>query len=181
VRATVDDGTGSGPASAALTFDACPGAVACSWPGTVVSQAGGSTVFSFLVPRMAQSELSEVPLAVTVTALDVAGNQGQGAGSLLIDDAQPAIGSLSLISTGVTGEDGNTWFKGGAGANPVEIAVPLTDSGVGPAKLALHLNATDLTNPPASLDITAHRKPTAGTFSSRPTRSAAPKGTCASR
>ena len=84
----------------------------------MVSQAGGSTVFSFQVSRSAQAPGAETPLAVTVKAQDVAGNAAQGTGSLKIDDAAPQIGALLLISKGVDGEDGNVWFKGGAGANP---------------------------------------------------------------
>src|SRR5882672_8848929 len=99
------------PQSATLTFDLCPATAACSYAGAVVSQAGGSTVFSFLVPRTAQAAGAEIPMAVTVKAQDVAGNQAQGTGSLKIDDAPPQIGAFTVISNGgVNGEDGKTWF-----------------------------------------------------------------------
>ena len=115
VRATVDDGAGSGAQAATLTFDTCPSAVACSYPGTIVSQTGGVTVFAFQVPRFAQAAGSEAPLSVTVTAMDVAGNQAPAAGVLQIDDAQPQIGPIALISNaGVTGEDGRL-----DGADPI--------------------------------------------------------------
>ncbi|TMA32194.1 MAG: hypothetical protein E6J88_02745, partial [Deltaproteobacteria bacterium] len=88
VRATVDDGAGSGGQAATLTFDTCPSAVACSYAGTIASQSGGVTVFAFQVPRFAQAAGSEAPLPVTVNAMDVAANQAQAAGTLQIDDAQ---------------------------------------------------------------------------------------------
>ncbi len=145
VRATVDDGAVySGAQSAALSFDVCPASAACTYPGTLVSQAGGATIYSFAVPRSVQAAGSEAPLAVTVKAQDVAGNQAQGAGTVQIDDAPPQLGTLALVSTGVTGEDAATWFQGGTGAADVEIAIPVTDSGSGVASLALHLDAADL-------------------------------------
>src|SRR5207244_3822613 len=98
VRATVDDGAGSGAQAATLTFDTCPSAVSCSYVGTIASQTGGVTVFAFQVPRFAQAPGSEAPLPVTVNAMDVAGNQAQATGTLQIDDAQPQIGPIALIS-----------------------------------------------------------------------------------
>src|SRR5260370_26046482 len=50
-RAQVDDGAGSGAASATLTFDGCPAAAACSYAGTAISTDQGVTLFSFQVPR----------------------------------------------------------------------------------------------------------------------------------
>jgi hypothetical protein len=131
--------------------------VACTYAGAVLSQAGGATVYSFTVPRSVQAAGSEALLAVTVTALDVAGDQGQGAGVVQIDDAPPIVGALKLISTaGVAGEDGKTWFQGDANAPNVEVAVPVTDNGVGFGSLKLHLDQADLYGgfPTASLDVT---------------------------
>lgn len=143
VRATVDDGAGTGAQSATLSFDACPAAAACSYAGAVASQSGGATVFSFAVPRAAQAAGSEAPLSVTVKAQDAAGNQAQGAGTVQIDDAPPQIGALALVSTGVAGEDGKTWFVGGSGAPAVEIALPVADSGAGLSSVTLHLTDPD--------------------------------------
>src|SRR5207244_4646488 len=56
------------------------------------------------------------------------------------------------VSTGVTGLDGNTWFQGGAGAPSVEIAVSITDTGVGVDSASLQLVAEDVV-PGTTLDI----------------------------
>src|SRR5258708_1800845 len=72
VRATVDDGSGSGAQSATLSFDACPASGACTFAGTLLPQASGAPVYSFNVPRSVQAAGSEAPLAVTVKAQDVA-------------------------------------------------------------------------------------------------------------
>jgi len=154
VRATVDDGiAGSGAQSATLSFDLCPAAAACEYVGAVLSQAGGATVYSFTVPRSVQAAGAELPLAVTVKAQDVAGNQAQGTGVVQIDDAPPQIGPINLVSTtGVIGEDGNMWFAGGVGAANVEIVVSVTDNGVGVASVALHLHSPDLPGFTGSLD-----------------------------
>ncbi len=163
VRARVDDGNGSGPASATLSLDTCPGGgLGCSYAGSVFSHQKGTVVFSFQVPRTVQAQGSEAPIAVTVSALDAAGNQGKGAGTLQIDDAAPKIGSTALVTAGVTGEGGNTWFVGGSGAPPVEIAVPVTDLGSGVLSLALMLD-------------------TAGTSSFLPTGCNYAKASCDSR
>ncbi len=156
VRATVDDGAGSGAQSATLSFDTCPASAPCVYGGTAISQGGGATVFSFTVERAVQAAGSEAPLAVTVKAQDAAGNQAQGTGAVQIDDAPPQIGGLGLVSTGVTGEDGKTWFVGGNTAPAVEIVIPVVDAGAGFASLALHLDPQDLPSafPPASLDLT---------------------------
>jgi hypothetical protein len=156
VRATVVDGTGGAVKSATLSFDLCPSAAACTYAGTVLSQANGTTVYSFTVPRSVQAAGSEAPLAVTVTAQDVAGDQGNGASVLQIDDAPPTVGALKLISAGVVGEDGKTWFMGDNGAAPVEVSVPVTDNGAGFGSLKLHLDPADLYGgfPAGSLDVT---------------------------
>ena len=165
VQATVDDGAaGSGAQAATLSFDTCPAAVACTYAGTVTTQSGSATVFSFAVPRFAQAAGSEAPLAVTVKAHDVAGNEAQAAGTVQIDDAPPQIGALGLVSTtGVVGEDGKTWFIGGPasaslplGAPAVKVVFPVSDAGSGFASLALHLDKNDLYSgfPSGSLDVT---------------------------
>ncbi|HEX9577958.1 MAG TPA: hypothetical protein VF993_09410, partial [Myxococcales bacterium] len=127
VRAQVDDGQGSGPDSATLTFDACPAAVPCTYAGA--AQGGGS--FSFQVPRMAQAAGVASALSFTVTGKDKGGNANTASDALQIDDSAPQIGAFSLVTNGVTGEDGNTWFLGGPGAPAVEIVLPVSDTGVG--------------------------------------------------
>jgi hypothetical protein len=87
---------------------------------------------------------SEAPLPVTVNATDVAGNQAQAHASLQIDDAPPQIGSLILVTPGVAGEDGKTWFLGDIGAPDVEVAVPFTDNGSGILSVAIDLVRNDL-------------------------------------
>ena len=161
VRATVDDGVGTGAQSATLSFDTCPAAAPCTYVGALISLGGGASLYSFTVPRTVQAAGSEAPLAVTVKAQDVAGNQGQGAGVVQIDDAPPQIGALGLFSTtGVTGEDGQTWFIGGSGAPDVEISVPVTDKGAGLSSLILHLTDPGVGGPdPAAMaqaDGTVH-------------------------
>src|ERR1700682_5429247 len=146
VRAQGDDGAGSGAASATLTFDTCPATAACSYAGTAISTAQGVTTFSFQVPRKSQAVGAEGPLAITVKGKDKAGNEGKSSSVLQIDDAPPQIGAFTLVTAGIKGEDGNTWFTGGASAPPVEIAVPVTDLGVGVASLSLTL---DVPGPPA--------------------------------
>jgi hypothetical protein len=147
VRATIDDGGAGPPRAATLSFDTCPASVPCTYPGTIVSQESGVTIFSFQVPRFAQAAGSEAPLPVTVTAVDVASNQAQGRASLQIDDAPPAIGLVTPVTAGVNGEDGRTWFAGGSGAPDVEIAVPVSDGGSGMASLTLHLTDPDVSGP----------------------------------
>ncbi|MCA1829683.1 MAG: hypothetical protein LC689_22390 [Myxococcales bacterium] len=147
VRATIEDGGAGAPQGAMLTFDACPASAPCSYPGTIVSQTGGITVFSFDVPRFAQAAGSEAPMSVTVTATDVAGKEGQGKTSLHIDDAPPQIAPIAPVTAGVTGEDGKTWFTGGNGAPDVEISDPYADSGAGVASLTLHLTDPDVGGP----------------------------------
>src|SRR5260370_19665227 len=146
VRAQVDDGAGSGAASATLTFDACPAAAACSYAGTAISTDQGVTTFSFQVPRKSQAAGAEAPLAITVKGTDKAGNEGKASYALQIDDAPPHIGAFTLVTAGILGEDGNTWFLGGVSAPPLEIAVPVTDLGVGVASLSL---ALEVPNPSA--------------------------------
>ncbi len=140
VDAHVDDGQGSGPSSATLTFDVCPGAAPCSYAG--VEQGGGN--FSFQVPRMAQAPGVASPLSFTVKAKDKGGNESKATGKLLIDDSAPSIGAISLITPGATGEDGKTWFIGGASAPQVEIALPVSDTGVGLASVSLDLLVDDV-------------------------------------
>jgi hypothetical protein len=156
VRALVDDGGGSGAASATLTFDACPAAAACSYAGTAISTDQGVTTFSFQVPRKSQAAGAEAPLAITVKGMDKAGNEGKASYALQIDDAPPHIGAFTLVTAGILGEDGNTWFPGGAAAPTVEIAVPVSDLGVGVASLSLQLVAADVvTGTPLSVPGTA--------------------------
>ena len=144
VRATADDGAGTGAQSATLTFDTCPAAFPCSYPGVVVSTNAGATVYSFQVPREVQAAGSEAALPVTVKATDGAGNTGQGTASLQIDDAAPQIAPFTIVSPGgVGGEDGKTWFSNAA---DLEIAVPVTEQGSGLASVTLHL--TDPGMPP---------------------------------
>src|SRR5207302_8709107 len=108
VSVTADDGSGSGPQSAALSFDGCS---SCA----VLSGLLAGNVFTFQVPRSVQTAGSETPVSFTVTVLDRAGNQATAQGSLQIDDAPPQIGSFTLVSAPkATGEDGKPWFSGGA-------------------------------------------------------------------
>lgn len=144
VDAQVDDGAGAGAASATLAFDTCPATAPCTYTGTLKSTANTAVTYAFLVPRTAQPAGAEAPLPVTVTALDKAGNQATASGALQIDDKAPVLGAFSLVSQGVTGEDGHTWFLGGQGAPAVEIAVPVSDAGAGLASLLLEMNADDV-------------------------------------
>src|SRR5258708_6785130 len=121
--------------------DACPAAAACSYAGTAISTDQGVTTFSFQVPRKSQAAGAEAPLAITVKGTDKAGNEGKASYALQIDDAPPHIGAFTLVTAGILGEDGNTWFIGGVSAPPVEIAVPVTDLGVGAYSLSLALEA----------------------------------------
>lgn len=163
VRALVDDGAGSGAASASLTLDQCPTAAPCSYQGVVLSRPSvGAALFSFVVPRAVQAVGSEAPVTGVITALDQAQNAAHKPVSLLIDDAPPAIGPVTFVTPAVKGEDGNNWFPGGAGAAPVEIAIAVTDRGVGLLDVALHLDRADVAagtaDPPANpaADGTVH-------------------------
>ncbi len=145
VQAQVDDGAGSGAASATLTLDQCPTAVPCSYAGTVVSRpSAGAATFSFTVPRAVQAAGSEAPVTGVIVALDQVQNVGRKTVSLKIDDAPPALGPVVLVTAGVKGEDGHRWFPGGASAAPVEIAVAASDHGAGLLDLALHLDPADV-------------------------------------
>lgn len=147
VRATVDDGAGSGARSASLAIDTCPTGAPCDYAGALVD-GSSPPVFSFQVPTAAQTAGSEAPLAVTVTATDAAGNSAQAHGALQIDDAPPQIGSIQLVSSPVAGESASQkWFAGGTSAPDVEIAVPVSDSGSGVAAVVLHLTDADVAGP----------------------------------
>lgn len=140
---------GTDPVSAVLSVPNCATAN-CTFPGTPVQ--GG---FTFRVPREVQAVGSAAPRSFQVTVTDRAGNQGVGEGVLQIDDAPPTIGNISTISAGTVGEDGATWFAGGAGKPDVEIAVAVTDPGAGVSSLTLHLDPADvvagtLLDPPPS-------------------------------
>ena len=157
VLAQVSDGTGgSGAATATLKFDVCPANAPCSYDGQSVPRASGDATFGFKVPRAAQTVGSEAPVAFTVTAADRAGNAATAAGSLPIDRKPPTLGTPRLVTAGTVGEDGNTWFAGGPGAAPVEIAVPLDDKGVGvdPASATLQLTAADVDQDPGPIAAT---------------------------
>ena len=152
VRATVDDQAGSGADSATLDLDSCPPASPCTYAGALVSRAanGGSALFSFTVPRTVQTPGSETPVAATVSGRDKVGNVGRAPIRLQIDDAGPTFGAVTLVSqNGVAGEDGKTWFPGGASAPFVEIAVAVSDRGVGVTltDVVLALNPADISNP----------------------------------
>ena len=126
-----EDTTGSGLEVATLTIDGCatPG---CSFSGVLGAVPQGAGTFRFTVPRTLQAAGSEAKIPFTVKARDKAGNETASAGALQIDDAPPVIGAgFTLVTQGASGEDGNTWFPGGARGKDVEIAVPLTDLGAG--------------------------------------------------
>lgn len=145
VQAQVDDGAGTGPASATLTLDHCPPSSPCIYPGTLVARpSAGAATFSFAVPRAVQAPGSEAPVAGVVTALDQAQNAGRRPVTLQIDDAPPALGAVTLVSGGVAGEDGHQWFIGGANAAPVEVAITASDRGAGLLDVALHLDPSDV-------------------------------------
>ncbi len=129
---------GTDPVSAVLTFANCA-ASSCTFPGTAVQ--GG---FTFRVPRDVQAIGSAALRMFQVTVTDRAGNAGVGNGVLQIDDAPPAIGTISTVSAGTVGENGTTWFAGGAGRPDVEIAVAVTDPGAGVSSVALHLDPADV-------------------------------------
>ncbi|HTO99653.1 MAG TPA: PQQ-binding-like beta-propeller repeat protein [Myxococcales bacterium] len=129
---------GTDPVSASLTVPGCASAT-CTFPGTPVE--GG---FSFQVPRDVQFLGSAAPRPFQVTVDDRAGNQGEADGVLQIDDAPPAIGAIVPVSAGTAGEDGKTWFAGGAGKPDVEISVQATDPGAGVASVAVHLDPADV-------------------------------------
>jgi hypothetical protein len=129
---------GTDPVSAVLDFANCA-ASTCTFPGTAVQ--GG---FTFRVPRDVQAVGSAALRPFQVTVNDRAGNQGVGNGVLRIDDAPPVIGTISTVSAGTVGEDGQTWFAGGAGKPDMEIAVAVTDPGAGVSSLTLHLDPADV-------------------------------------
>jgi hypothetical protein len=146
VQAQVDDGAGSGPASATLTLDHCPSAVPCSYAGTLLAPpSAGAATFSFAVPRAVQAAGSEAKVTGVIVAQDEVQNSTRKAVSLQIDDAPPSIAPVALVSAGVAGEDGHSWFPGGASASPVEIAVAATDHGAGLLDVVLHLDPADVT------------------------------------
>ena len=156
VRVQVADGPqGSGPASATLKLDTCTPRGACSYSGSVVSSAAASSTFSFKLPRALQAAGAESPLPFTVTALDRAGNPATAAGALLIDAKPPVLSDVRLVSAGVTGEDSHTWFLGGTGAPPIQVAVPIDEQGVGldPAQVSMSLVAADVNADPGPLAL----------------------------
>jgi hypothetical protein len=164
IKATADDGQGSGAQSATLAFDRCPQQGACSYTGVAGAPANGVVSFSFQVPRSVQDAGSEALLPVTVTTVDRAGNAAVSKVSLQIDDAPPVLGAFTLVTAGVAGEDGKTWFVGGASAAPVEIAVPVSDAGSGVGSVVLTLvdtvasgtSLTPLPINPSPADGTVH-------------------------
>ncbi len=150
---------GTDPMSAVLEFADCS-ALSCSFQGTPVP-AGGA--FTFLVPRQVQAPGSAAPLPFHVTVSDRMGNQGTAAGTLQIDDAPPVIGAVQPVQAGTPGEDGQTWFRGGPAAEPIEVSVAVSDPGSGMVSVAMRIDANDvvqgtLLGPPpiAAPDDTVH-------------------------
>jgi hypothetical protein len=141
-----EDTTGSGLDVATLTIDGCL-TPACSFAGVLGAVSQGAGAFRFTVPRTLQAAGSEEKIPFTVKARDKAGNETVSAGALQIDDAPPLIGAgFTLVTAGVSGEDGNTWFTGGAHGKDVEVAVPIGDRGAGllASSLVLTLATADI-------------------------------------
>lgn len=141
---------GAGPGGATLTFKTCPTAVSVPCTATGALQgtpSQGLATYAFVIPRFAQEAGAEARLDVNVEGTDAAGNTTQGTGKLLIDDKAPVVSATPvLVSTGVAGEDGHTWFPGKTNATLVELSVAIADAGVGygAAEVSLALVAADL-------------------------------------
>ncbi|HEY6912202.1 MAG TPA: hypothetical protein VI356_22675, partial [Myxococcales bacterium] len=144
VMATIDSGPDFKTASAALHV-----AGSADVAGTT-SDAGAVRTYTFSVPASVQAAGSEAPVAFTIDAVDEAGHSSRpdavGVGQLLIDDAPPQPGGVT-VNGGVTGTDGLQWFKQAATA-PIDAQVSVQDqgSGVNVSTLALMAGAVRLDN-----------------------------------
>src|SRR5689334_22847193 len=126
VTASIDSGQ-STTVSAALHV-----AGAADVAGTT-SDTGAVRTYTFSVPASVQVAGSEAPVAFTIDAVDQAGHttlpDAIGTGQLLIDDAPPQPGGVT-VNGGVTGTDGLQWFKQAATAL-IDAQVSIQDSGSG--------------------------------------------------
>ena len=125
---------GSGPASATLQLNPCPaGAPACIFTGAAEGPAvQGVATYAFAVPRAVQAVGSEAPIPFVVRSRDAAGNETQSTGQFQIDDRPPQLPSAALVVTaGIAGEDGNTWFPGAGRPMIVDLALLAVDNGSG--------------------------------------------------
>ena len=133
VTALVDDTKdGSGPDTASLTLGA-PCSSACTIAGTAGAAVSGAATFSFAVPRAVQTPGKEAAISFNITAVDKSGNAAVKGGRLQIDDAPPTIDptSLQILTSGVRGEDGQTWFPAGTAGKDVEVSIKASDGGAG--------------------------------------------------
>src|SRR4051812_37352191 len=105
VTASIDSGAKS-TASAALHV-----AGSADVAGTT-NDSGAVRTYRFAVPASVQAAGSEAPIAFTIDAVDDAGTatlpDAVGVGQLLIDDAPPRPGGVT-VNGGVTGTDGLQW------------------------------------------------------------------------
>jgi len=132
ITTLVNDGNGSGPASASLVVGG--NAPVNSSSGTVVA---AGTNYSFAVPTSVQMAGSETPVAIAVSGTDVVGNAGassaatDGSGNavtLLIDGKAPLIMPVAF-TTQADGTDtaGVRWFSQVGGT--LNFSATITDSG----------------------------------------------------
>ena len=118
-------------------------------PGTT-NDSGAVRTYSFAVPASVQAAGSEAPIAFTIDAVDDAGTatlpDAVGVGQLLIDDAPPQPGGVT-VTGGVTGTDGLQWFKQTAtGSIDAQVSVEDHGSGVNASTLRLMAGAVRLDN-----------------------------------
>ena len=143
VTASIDSGAKS-TTSAALHV-----AGSADVPGTT-NDSGAVRTYSFAVPASVQAAGSEAPIAFTIDAVDDAGTatlpDAVGVGQLLIDDAPPQPGGVT-VTGGVTGTDGLQWFKQTAtGSIDAQVSVEDHGSGVNASTLRLMAGAVRLDN-----------------------------------
>jgi hypothetical protein len=107
--------------------------------GSVTGVAGTNTsgnTWAFSVPTTAQTPGSETPLQFTISATTAAGTvltatEPATAPQLKIDDKGPTVSAVA-VQAGVTGQDGNKWFK--VDATPtakLSVVATIVDSGSG--------------------------------------------------
>ena len=126
VSVPVDDGAGSGVASATLTVN-----------GQTVLPTGSSSVgtvktFVFAVPAMLQTPGSEAPLSFKVNATDNAGNAvtQTASASLKIDAAGPVVHSVATNTVADAVVTSIPWFNQ-SGSGDIDVKANITDLGSG--------------------------------------------------
>ncbi len=135
VTTLINDGSGSGPASAELQVGSTE-----PLTSSVGSAVAGGTNYTFTIPTSVQTTGVETPIALQAAGTDAVGNAGalaaatSGTGapvSLLIDGKGPQITSVSITTAPDATIGGVKWFNQNTGAPELTATATIIDSGSG--------------------------------------------------